>query len=239
MTLLRTENLDVDVVHGQNRVCLLRNINFTIVKGRITCLLGESGSGKSTLARAISGLLPPRVVQTRGAIYYDGRIADPKTLKTLRGNGIFYSPQNAAASLNPVIKIKRQLTETSKLGNGEWMELLKLLNFTEPDIRRLWKAYPFQLSGGENQRCLLAMALAQKPRLLILDEPTSGLDPQTQEQVVALIQTLHQREKLTILLITHNLAMARRISDSIYTIAKGEMVEHGLPSDFLTHDPVD
>ncbi len=152
--------------------------------------------------------------------------------KKKRGAHIFYAPQNAAASLNPVIKIKRQIDETSRLEPARLIEILSDLDVDEPE--RLLHAYPFQLSGGENQRCLLAMAAALQPELLILDEPFASLDYHAQQGFTALIKKMQRQYNLTILLISHNLSIVGNISDTIYVILKGKIVEKGTPGELFS-----
>ena len=215
-----------------NTVPLLEKVTIDIRKNQITGLIGESGSGKTIFSKTISALLPENIYIEKGDIFYKGESVDYKTLKKLRGRHIFYAPQNAAASLNPVLKIKRQINETSKINHTQLIDLLENLDFHDPE--RILNSYPFELSGGENQRCLLAMAAALQPELLILDEPTSALDHDLQEGFMDLIKKIRQQYDLTILLITHNLSIVRNISDYIYIIFKGKIVEQGTPEDLFS-----
>ncbi|NIM15292.1 MAG: ATP-binding cassette domain-containing protein [Candidatus Aminicenantes bacterium] len=236
MALLRTRNLVVEKVGLRTRqpFCLLRNINIEIEENKITCLMGESGAGKTIFARTLSALLPERVVMTKGTIYYGDQPVDYDGLKKMRGSHIFYAPQNAAACLNPCIKIKRQIRETSKIPYNQLMEILENLNFPAGEAERILGAYPFQLSGGENQRCLLAVAMTRNPQLLILDEPTASLDQQLQESFMELIKKVQQQYGFTILLITHNLSIVRGTANYIYIILKGEIVDEGMPGDLFS-----
>jgi peptide/nickel transport system permease protein len=229
MCLLKTENLVVRC----GPVDLLRGVSVEIEENRITCLIGESGAGKSIFARAVSALLPRQLSIVDGEIFYDSVPVEYPALEKLRGDHIFYAPQNAAASLNPVIKIKRQIRETSKITHPRLLEIFETLNIDASDAGRVLNSYPFQLSGGENRRCLLAMAIAQQPRLLILDEPTAALDTHIQENLMGLIRRLQQRYALTILLITHNPRVVEHIADSLYVMLAGEIVEHGPPGEVL------
>jgi ABC-type glutathione transport system ATPase component len=236
MLLLKTENLVVETLgpRAGKPVCLLRNINIEIQENKITCLMGESGSGKTMFARTISALLPERVFMTTGTIYYRDQPMGYDGLKRMRGSHIFYAPQNAAACLNPALKIKRQILETSNIPYIQLMEILENLNFPAGEAERILGAYPFQLSGGENQRCLLAVAITRNPRLLILDEPTASLDYQLQGRFMELIENVRRRYGLTLLLITHNLSIARNTADYIYIILKGEIVDEGTPEDLFS-----
>ena len=228
--MLNVENLAVE---SNQAVPILENINIQIKKNNITSLIGESGAGKTIFAKTLAALLPPHIVMTKGTIFYENQPVTYNSLKKMRGSHIFYTPQNAPASLNPVIKIKTQIKETSKLEHRQLIKLLNDLGIQGPD--RILNSYPFELSGGENQRCLLAMAIAQKPRLLILDEPTASLDQSLQESFMQLIKTIQQQYFLTILLITHNVSIAGNVSDFIYIILKGKIIEQGPPRELFSN----
>lgn len=238
MALLSAQNLTVSIENQIPNtplplsIRLLQNVSMDLRKDKITCLIGESGSGKTIFSKTIAALLPENVFIEQGDIFYKGKAIDYSTLKKSRGRGIFYTPQNAAASLNPVLKIKRQVNEWSRLEQAQLLDLFRDLEFRDPE--RVLNSYPFQLSGGENQRCLLAMAVAQQPELLILDEPTSAMDLHLQEEFVGLIKKIQQQFELTILLITHNLSLVRNAADYIYIILNGEILEQGTPDDLLT-----
>jgi ABC-type dipeptide/oligopeptide/nickel transport system ATPase component len=232
--VLKVENLAVET---EQVVPILENINIQIQKNKITSLIGESGAGKTIFAKTLAALLPAHIAMTRGTIFYQDRPVTYDSLKKLRGSHIFYTPQNAPAFLNPVIKIKNQINETSKIQHQQLITLLKDLGIHDPI--RILNSYPFELSGGENQRCLLAMAAALKPRVLILDEPTASLDQSLQEGFMQLIKILQQQYNLTILLITHNVSIARDVSDYIYILLKGKIIEQGPPQELFsnpTHD---
>ena len=228
--MLNVENLAVKA--GQ-AVPILENINIRVKRNKITSLIGESGAGKTIFAKTLAALLPAHIAVTKGTIFYDDQPVTYDSLKKMRGSHIFYTPQNASAALNPVIKIKNQIKETSRIEHHELIKLLKDLGIHDPD--RILNSYPFELSGGESQRCLLAMAAAQKPRVLILDEPTASLDQSLQEGFMQLIKILQQQYHLTILLITHNVSLAGNISDYIYIILKGKIIEQGTPQELFSN----
>jgi len=224
MALLQANDLWVEG-HGRQQP-VLKAVNLAVTAGRVTVLLGESGAGKTMLARAFCGLLPDGFFVSRGRIAYRGEVlAAPASWAGIRGRRIFYCPQNAAASLNPVLTIGRQIAETSRIGREALLEMLAGLRFADP--RRILAAYPFMLSGGENQRCLLAMALANGCELLILDEPTAELDPATGDDFMRLVQAGQRRTGLTVLLITHQLDLAREIAENLYILHAGTIVESG------------
>jgi ABC-type glutathione transport system ATPase component len=230
MVLLQAEDLWVEShSHGQ-RQPVLRAINFKITANQITVLLGESGAGKTMLARAFSGLLPEGFFVSRGIIAYRGkRLAAPASWLGIRGNKIFYSPQNAAASLNPVLTIGRQIREYSRINEEQLLEMLVGMQFSDP--RRILHSYPFMLSGGENQRCLLAMALAGRAELLILDEPTAELDAAAQDEFIRVLQSYQRQYSLAVLLISHHLDKIKDIAKNLYVMCAGEIVDSGTPAD--------
>jgi ABC-type dipeptide/oligopeptide/nickel transport system ATPase component len=228
--VLKVENLAVET---EQVVPILENINIQIQKNKITSLIGESGAGKTIFAKTLAALLPAHIAVTKGTIFYQDQPVTYDMLKKMRGSHIFYTPQNAPASLNPVIKIKNQISETSKISHQQLIKLLKDLGIHDPV--RILNSYPFELSGGENQRCLLAMAAALKPRVLILDEPTASLDQSLQEGFMQLIKILQQQYNLTILLITHNVSIARDVSDYIYILLKGKIIEQGPPQELFSN----
>ncbi len=230
--MLQADDLWVEGTrHGRPHM-VLRAVDFKIRTGRVTVLLGESGAGKTMLARAFCGLLPEGFHACRGRITYRGKpLTAPASWKELRGRKIFYSPQNAAASLNPVLTIGRQITETARINQAQLRDVLAALRFADP--QHILDAYPFMLSGGENQRCLMAMALAGGSELLILDEPTAELDPGTQEDFIELLQACQRRLGLTVLLISHQLDLIRDIATDLYVLCAGAIVDSGTFADVM------
>lgn len=234
MCILKAAGLSVEsrASRKSNPVPLLNNVNIGIRENKITALIGESGAGKTIFARTISALLPENIYITKGNFFYKDKEVDFKWLKRARAEEIFYSPQNAAASLNPVIKIKKQISEVSKISRDSLIEILRFLNIDDPI--NLLNSYPFELSEGENQRALLALAIALKPSLLVLDEPTSALDIDSQQDFINLIKKLQLKYSLSVLLITHNLSIVRNIADYVYIILAGEIIEEGLPENIFS-----
>lgn len=225
--MLRAEGLWVEKNVG-GHVPLLRGIDLQVPAGLVTVLLGESGAGKTLLALALSGLLPPELRVGRGRVLFRGReLASSSSWAGIRGREVFYAPQNAAASFNPVLTIGRQIRECSRIGRGELEELLARLQFGDPG--RVLRSYPFTLSGGENQRCLLALALACGAGVLILDEPTSEIDALAHDEFVNVLLEHQQRRGLTVLLISHHLGFVGRIADRLCIMSGGEMVAAGEP----------
>lgn len=187
---------------------LLHDVNLEIPEDHITAIMGPSGCGKTILARAVSGLLPPNVSVTGGAIYYDGQPVQGETHQNLLGREIFYVAQDPAVLFNPRLKLKTQLRESAAVPNEWWHDILEDLGFGTDQVDRVLASYPWELSSGQLQRCLIAMAIGMKPRLMILDEPLSMLDRQTQTETLRLVEKLKQEFNFTILLITHDHELA-------------------------------
>ena len=249
--ILDVENLSVDYATPSSVVHALRNVSLTVNEGEVLSLVGESGSGKSTFALAVSRLLPPNAKLLKGGrVLFRGedlmRLKKPQ-IRQVRGTGIFMIFQNVFLSLNPLMKIKRQVTEAidvrskraaEKLDKreeeGEVASILKSVRIG--DAEDVMERYPHQLSGGQNQRIMLAMALAEKPSLLIADEPTTALDVTTQAQVLLLLKEIREKSKMSIIYVTHDLAVAASISDRIAVLYGGMVQEIG-PARQILSDP--
>jgi len=227
--LMEVRNLNVSL--RGSAFPILKSIHVKIKPHCITALIGESGSGKTIFSRTISGLLPENMVIDSGFFYFKHKKISYQWIQKNRGRTIFYTPQNAAASLNPIIKIKTQLKEVSRSGAEPIDKILN--NLSLRDSQRILNAYPFELSGGENQRCLLAMAIALTPQLLILDEPVTSVDGQFQKSFIGYIQKIKSKYHMTILMITHNLALIEHIADYIYIMYGGQIVESGTFDDLI------
>jgi ABC-type glutathione transport system ATPase component len=224
--MLRTEDLWVEKTGAAGSLPLLRGISLEVPAGQVTVLLGESGAGKTLLARALSGLLPECMRIARGGVFYRGRLlSTPAAWEGVRGRRIFYAPQNAAASFNPVLTIGRQIRECSRMDDVELEELLVRLQF--PDPRRILRSHAFSLSGGENQRCLLALALACGADVLILDEPTSEIDDAAHDEFVRVLLAYQRARSLTVLLISHHLGFIRSIAQNLCVLSRGQVVACG------------
>ncbi|MET0610627.1 MAG: ATP-binding cassette domain-containing protein, partial [Pseudomonas caspiana] len=222
---LRVAFKGAEVVHG---------INLDIKRGECLALVGESGSGKSVTAHSILRLLPGKHVQTQGSITYSGIDlvrASEQQLRGLRGNRIAMIFQEPMTSLNPLHTVEQQVSEVLALHKGlkgkaarnRTLELLELVGIQQP-LRRL-KAYPHQLSGGQRQRVMIAMALANEPELLIADEPTTALDVTVQLKILELLRSLQARLGMSLLLISHDLNLVRRVAQRVCVMRAGEIVE--------------
>jgi ABC-type dipeptide/oligopeptide/nickel transport system ATPase component len=206
-------------------ISILNNIDLEIRSKKVTVLLGESGAGKTILCKTLSGLIPDGLLIRSGDFRACGRRVSHRWIQKNRGSFVFYAPQNASASLNPVRKIRNQLREVNNGSSDSLFGILQKLGFR--DCRRILNSYPFELSGGENQRCLLAMAIILSPRLLIMDEPVTSLDVFLQYEFLRLVKDICRQHSMTVLLVTHNLELARDWSDYLYVMYRGEVVESG------------
>ena len=249
--LLEVENLSVDYTTPTSTVHALRNVSLSVNEGEILSIVGESGSGKSTFALAVSKLLPPNARILRGSrISFRGKdiMTLPKAqVRQIRGTGIFMIFQNVFLSLNPLMRIKRQVIEAinvrskrtaekleKKQAESEVASILKSVRIG--DAEDIMERYPHQLSGGQNQRIMLAMALAEKPRLLLADEPTTALDVTTQAQVILLLKEIRNKAGMSIVYVTHDLGVAASISDRI-AVLYGGMVQEVGPAKQILSDP--
>src|SRR5246500_5424713 len=212
-------------------------ISFEIKRGECVALVGESGSGKSVSALSILKLLPyPAASHPSGHIRFNGRDLLQLTeneIRTIRGNDISIVFQEPMTSLNPLHTIESQIGEALRLHNNtstaiaraRVLELLRQVGIPEPETRMA--SYPHQLSGGQRQRVMIAMALANEPDLLIADEPTTALDVTVQAQILALLADIRARLGMSLLFITHDLGIVRRIADTVCVMNGGKIVEKG------------
>ncbi len=242
--LLDVKDLSVSFSSGGRTIEAVRNVSFHIHKGEILALVGESGSGKSVSALSVLRLLPyPAASHPSGEILFDGENlmeANEKQLRQVRGNRIsmiFQEPMNA---LNPLHKVERQIGEILQIHKGltaedahsETLELLKKVGIQDPEQKM--KSYPHQLSGGQRQRVIIAMALANRPDLLIADEPTTALDVTVQAQILELLKELQKEFGMAVLFITHDLAVVRKYANRVCVMTQGEIVERGDTDEIFT-----
>ena len=244
-TLLEVNNLQVNFETVDRKIEVLKDISIRIERGEVVGVVGESGSGKSTLAQAIIGVLdvPPAKIN-EGSIQFEGKDIFPKSDKNnnFRGKGINMIFQEPLTSLNPVYSVHDQMEEAINIGDPalkkkDKEEIIRktLSEVMIRDVEGILNVYPHQLSGGMRQRVSIAMVLIQKPNLLILDEPTTGLDLIVQRKIIGLILNLKQTISSSILLITHDLAVAANMCDRIYVMYAGRVVESGRMSDILNN----
>jgi microcin C transport system ATP-binding protein len=235
--LLSVRDLSVAFSQGGKDNVAVDHISFDIAKGETVALVGESGSGKSVSALSVLKLLPyPPASHPSGQILFMGNdllAKGEKELRRVRGNKITMIFQEPMTSLNPLHTIEQQVGEVLKLHQGmgdaqarrRTLELLNEVGIREPEKRL--QAYPHQLSGGQRQRVMIAMALANEPELLIADEPTTALDVTVQAQILELLAELKEKNGMSMLFITHDLGIVRRIADRVSVMTKGKIVETG------------
>jgi peptide/nickel transport system ATP-binding protein len=241
VTLLEIKNLKMDFGKNADAVRAIDDVSFTIGSGETVCLVGESGCGKTVTALSIGRLVPtPPANYVGGEIRFDGRDVlnlSRRELCDIRGGVVSYVFQEPGASLNPVFRIGNQIKESLKLHrpgkatNEEVIRLLKLVGIPAPESRI--RNYPFELSGGMQQRVMIAMALASEPKLLVADEPTTALDVTIQAQILDLLGDLKRRLGMAILLITHNLGIVGDMADRVAVMYAGQIVEMAPAGDLL------
>jgi oligopeptide/dipeptide ABC transporter ATP-binding protein len=251
--LLEVENLTVDFASAHGNLRAVRDLSFTIAAGEVLGLVGESGSGKSVSSLAILRLLPPQA-RVGGTIRFRGEklLSLPdETMRGIRGAGISMIFQEPMTALNPVMRIGDQVAEAilahpgaatrpgegysakngapSRVSKAEaWrlaVEALRTVAIPEPERRA--RDYPHQLSGGQRQRVMIAMAIVNRPQLLIADEPTTALDVTIQAQVLDLLNELRRKFSLSMLFVSHDLAVVSQVSDRIAVMYAGSLVEMG------------
>src|SRR6478752_3117985 len=235
--LLDVRDLSVSFHQPSGASVAVDRISFSIKRGECVALVGESGSGKSVSALSILKLLPyPAASHPSGTIHFKGREllgAGDREMREVRGNDISIIFQEPMTSLNPLHTIEAQIGEILSLHQGiggsmaraRTLELLTQVGIPDPETRLA--SYPHQLSGGQRQRVMIAMALANEPDLLIADEPTTALDVTVQAQILALLADIRQRLGMSLLFITHDLGIVRRIAERVCVMKSGEIVEQG------------
>src|SRR5438105_3948216 len=243
MPLLEIKNLKLDFVSGDTSLRAVDDVSLTLDAGETVCLVGESGCGKSVTALSIARLVPtPPARYVGGEILLNGQDVlrmNKSELRELRGGVVSYIFQEPGSSLNPVFRVGNQIKESLKLHrpdsatDDEVIRLLKLVGIPAPESRI--RDYPHQLSGGMQQRIMIAMALASQPKLLVADEPTTALDVTIQAQIIELLRQLKQELGMSILLITHNLGIVGDIANRVAVMYAGQIVELANASDLLTN----
>jgi microcin C transport system ATP-binding protein len=235
--LLSVRDLSVAFTQNGRESIAVDHISFEIAQGETVALVGESGSGKSVTALSVLKLLPyPPASHPSGKILFEGEDLldkDETDLRRVRGNDITMIFQEPMTSLNPLHPIEKQISEVLKLHQGmgdkaarqRTLALLEEVGIREPEKRM--NAYPHQLSGGQRQRVMIAMALANKPKLLIADEPTTALDVTVQAQILKLLAELKAAQGMSMLFITHDLGIVRKIADRVCVMTGGKIVETG------------
>jgi oligopeptide/dipeptide ABC transporter ATP-binding protein len=243
-TLLDVRNLNIEFATAQGSVPAVRDVSFHIAAGEVLGLVGESGSGKSVSSLAILRLLPPQA-RIGGSIQFRGEelLAAPmQHMQHIRGAGISMIFQEPMTALNPVMRVGDQIAEAvlAHSGNGTggatkaeaWTRAVEALRTVAiPEAERRARDYPHQLSGGQRQRVMIAMAVVNRPALLIADEPTTALDVTIQAQVLDLLAELREKFALAMLFISHDLAVVSQVAHRIGVMYAGSLVEMGMAGD--------
>ena len=241
MSVLEVEGLSVGYKSLVGKFRVLDDVTFSVDSGEIVGIVGESGSGKSTLGHTIIRLLPRNAYIEKGKILFQGKDLtklSEKEMTLVRGTGVFMIFQNPLNSLNPVKTVEHQLMEAvrvragrdgKKIDEKEAKEIVldAVKDVRLPDPEEIIKKYPHQLSGGQVQRVVIAMALILRPRVLIADEPTSALDVTIQAQVVKLFKQLRDEEGVAMLFISHDISLVYTIADRIIVMYAGRIMEDG------------
>ena len=229
-------DLSISFDSDEGRTPAVQGLSFLLGRGETLAIVGESGSGKSVTALALTRLLPePPAIYEGGEILFDGKPVlsmDERMLRSVRGNRIAYIFQEPATSLNPVYSIYWQIAEAIHQHHPEvvdvrreviyWLDQVGIVNPEE----RLGD-YPFQLSGGMQQRVMIAMALCCRPDILVADEPTTALDVTIQRQILTLFKSLKERFRMSMILITHNFGIIGGLADKVAVMFRGRLVEFG------------
>ncbi len=243
MSLLDVRDLSVSFRQDGKVIEAVRDVSFSVDRGETVALVGESGSGKSVTALSTVSLLPGSA-EVAGSVTYDGQEmigADDARLRKVRGNDISFIFQEPMTSLNPLHTIEKQLAESIALHQGlvgkaaraHILALLERVGIRDAETRLT--AYPHQLSGGQRQRVMIAMALSNKPDILIADEPTTALDVTIQAQILELLAELKRTENMGLLFITHDLGTVQRIADKVCVMKDGEIVEAGTTQEIFAN----
>ncbi len=245
MSLLEVKNLKITFSARDTSTEAVKGISFRLGENESVAIVGESGSGKTVTAMSLTRLLPPPpACKVSGEISFDGTnigSMSEKDLRKIRGRQIAYIFQEPSTSLNPVFTVGYQIAEAIRLHFPEEknvrekvVESLREVGILEPQKR--CDSYPYELSGGMQQRAMIAMALACKPRLLVADEPTTALDVTIQKQIIDLLKSVRQKRRMSLLLITHNFGIISELCERVIVMFRGNIVEEGACRDVL-HNP--
>lgn len=244
--LLQIQNLVISFSRENTWTDVIKGISFELNKNEILGIVGESGSGKSVSSLAVLGLLPDKISRiSNGKILYNGEDLTQKSsrkFRKIRGKQISMIFQEPMSSLNPSLKcgyqVEEILLEHTSLSKKEIKnEVLSLFEKVKlPSPEKIYNSYPHQISGGQKQRVMIAMAIACKPKILIADEPTTALDVTVQKEIIKLLKDLQQETEMSIIFISHDLALVSEIADRVLVMYKGEIVEQGKTNEIF-HNP--
>jgi peptide/nickel transport system ATP-binding protein len=231
--ILSVRDLRVEIPTPRGVVKAVDGVSFDVPRGGTLGVVGESGCGKSMTLRAILGLLPGKARIAGGEVVFDGTALSPRSLGKLRGDSIGMVFQEPMTALNPVMRVGEQIAEgprvrlgkTAEQARARAMELLRLVGV--PDPERRYRAFPHELSGGLRQRIVIAMALACEPKLLLCDEPTTALDVTIQDQILHLLGRLREETGVSVVLVTHDLAVVAQTCERVAVMYAARIVETG------------
>lgn len=245
--ILEVKHLCISASRGAKEKCLVGDISFSLARGKVLGIVGESGSGKSITCYAITGLLNPNLHISGGSIVFRGDGTDTelvgmpeKRYRKLRGSRITMVFQEPMSALNPVQRCGHQVEEVLKVHTSmskkeRRAEVLKLFGQVKlPDPERIYSSYPHQLSGGQKQRVVIAMAVACKPDVIIADEPTTALDVTVQKEIVNLFSEISRTSEMSIIFITHDLALISEIADDVLVMYDGHVEEYGTKDEIFS-----
>lgn len=241
-SIVEFKDVSISVSVNSQPVDLLRKVSFSIKAGQTLGLVGESGAGKSMIGRVLSGFLPKNLTLSNGEVQFYGRKMTGVEMRKMLGKKIAFIPQEPLSSLNPVLTIKEQMYEhLARLNiakkDREQYCIERLTEVGLPDPVGMLERYAHQLSGGQCQRVLIAMAFSGDPELIIADEPTTALDVITQAQIIRILREVQKRHNTAVILITHDLRMASHVCDEVLVLYAGDVVEYG-PAARVLDDPL-
>jgi len=242
--LLSIRDLTISFGKKKNLLEVIHAISFDVWENEIVGVVGESGSGKSVTSLAVMGLLPAKNTQVSGEILFESENilnADAKKMRSLRGKEIAMIFQEPMSALNPSIKCGAQVAEILKLhlkmssaeARKETISLFNKVKLPRPN--EIYNSYPHQISGGQMQRVMIAMAIACKPKLLIADEPTTALDVTVQKEILALLKDIQQETKMAMIFISHDLNLVSEIADRVVVMYQGDVVESAITSELFNN----
>jgi len=235
--ILHIQDLEIAFQQEKVFVPVIHKISYELFPNEILGIVGESGSGKSVSSLAIMGLLPKNIAKiTNGSIVFEGENSttlDSKSFQKIRGKKIAMIFQEPMSSLNPSMKCGAQVAEILKQHTNlskkeittEVLSLFEKVKLPQPEV--VFNKYQHEISGGQKQRVMIAMAIACKPQLLIADEPTTALDVTVQKEIILLLKEIQQETQMSILFISHDLALVSEIANRVLVMYKGEIVEQG------------
>ncbi len=240
--ILEINHLNIEFHDHERPETVVEDVTIKIEKGEILGIVGESGSGKTMTALAVAGLLSRKDIEKSGEIIFQGKnllTCDRNELREVQGDDIAMIFQEPMTSLNPVLKIGCQIEESLRLHTDldkdkRKEKALKLMDEVELDAE-VYDKYPHELSGGMRQRVMIAAAMICEPKILLADEPTTALDVTIQEQIVELLQKLNREKGTTIMFISHDLSLVRKLCERVVVMEDGKMVEMGLTEEIFNH----